>query len=284
MRDDTGERAAGPEDALRRSVDRPSEARVYDYYLGGASNFQVDRDFAQAQIARYPDMPLIARENRAFLQRAVRYLVAAGVRQFLDVGSGLPTEGNVHQIADEEAPGETRVIYVDRDPIAHTHAGRLLRESGDPARHVALRADLLDTADLWRQVTDTGLFDLSEPVALLLAAVVHFVPDERKPQDSVRWLQDQLAPGSFLVLSHATGEQLSTSQREAAEGVRSQYEEKAANPGVFRTRQEVAALFGDWPLVEPGLVWTPQWPDPASTRFQGDPARAFISAGVARRP
>ncbi|HEX9338496.1 MAG TPA: SAM-dependent methyltransferase, partial [Pseudonocardiaceae bacterium] len=100
-------------ESLRHSLDRPSEARVYDFYLGGACNFAVDREFGEAQITRYPDMPMIARENRAFLQRAVRHLVGAGVRQFVDIGSGLPTAGNVHQIADDAAPGSTRVVYID---------------------------------------------------------------------------------------------------------------------------------------------------------------------------
>ncbi|HEX4224843.1 MAG TPA: SAM-dependent methyltransferase, partial [Pseudonocardiaceae bacterium] len=113
---------------LRESENRPSEARVYDYFLGGAANFEVDREFAEAQIARYPDMPMIASENRRFLHRAVRYLAEHGVRQFVDIGSGVPTEGNVHQIAEEVLPGRCRVVYIDRDPIAHAHAQILLRE------------------------------------------------------------------------------------------------------------------------------------------------------------
>ncbi|HKN97824.1 MAG TPA: SAM-dependent methyltransferase [Pseudonocardiaceae bacterium] len=270
--------------SLRRSIDRPSEARVYDYYLGGACNFAIDREFGKAQIARYPDMPMIARENRGFLQRAVRHLVAAGVRQFVDVGSGLPTVGNVHQVADQVAPGRTRVVYVDHDPVAHSHAQLLLRKEGDPARHAALGADLLDTEALWDEVLGTGLILPGEPIGLLLVAMLHFVPDDRDPMRAVRWLRDQLVPGSYLVLSHATGEALPESARQAAERVRADYEEQATNPGVFRSRAEVAGFFGDWPLIEPGLVWTPQWPDPAAPGYTGDLARAFILAGVATKP
>jgi len=270
-------------ESLRNSLNRPSEARVYDYYLGGACNFAADREFGKAQIARYPDMPLIARENRSFLQRAVRHLVGVGVRQFLDIGSGLPTAGNVHQVADAAAPGETRVVYVDHDPIAQSHSQLLLRKEGDPARHAALWADLLDTAELWHQVSNTGLIDPAEPVGLLLVAMLHFVPDDRDPMRAVRWLQDRLVPGSFLVLSHATGEALPEKARQAAERVRADYEEQATNPGVFRSRAEVAALFGDWPLIDPGLVWTPQWPDVSAPNYEGELARAFILAGMARK-
>lgn len=270
-------------DLLRQSLDKPSEARVYDFYLGGDSNFATDREFGRAQIARYPDMPLIARENRAFLQRAVRYLVGAGVRQFLDIGSGLPTSGNVHQVADEVAPGRTRVVYVDHDPIAQRHAQLLLRKEGDATRHAALWADLLDTEALWDQVLATGLIAPSEPIGLLLVAMLHFVPDSRNPAEAVRLLRDRLAPGSYLVVSHATGEALPAAAQQAAERVRADYEEQATNPGVFRSRAEVAAFFGEWPLVDPGLVWTPQWPITSAPGYSGDLARAFILAGVASK-
>ncbi|HJP74674.1 MAG TPA: SAM-dependent methyltransferase [Pseudonocardiaceae bacterium] len=270
---------------LRESENLPSEARVYDYFLGGAANFEVDRAFAEAQIAKYPDMPMIASENRRFLHRAVRYLAEHGIRQFVDIGSGVPTEGNVHQIAEEVLPGQCRVVYLDRDPIAHAHAQILLREDGDHARHRALRADLLDTQDLWRQVNATGLIDFSEPVALLIVAVLHFIKDDRDPQQAVEFLRSKLAPGSYLVISHASGEDLSAGQQTAAERVRSDYESQAANPGVFRRRERIQEFFGGWPLLPPGLVWTPEWHDDSFVSgFTDDPARAFILAGVARKP
>ncbi|HEX3781080.1 MAG TPA: SAM-dependent methyltransferase [Pseudonocardiaceae bacterium] len=270
---------------LRDSENRPSEARVYDYYLGGAANFEVDRQFAEAQIARYPDMPMIASENRRFLHRAVHFLVESGIRQFVDIGSGVPTEGNVHQVAEQAFPGECRVIYIDRDPIAHAHAQILLREDGDPARHRALRGDLLETGDLWRRVTATGLIDFSQPVALLIVAVLHFIKPDREPEKAVEFLRSKLAPGSFLVISHASGEGLSSRQQNAAERVRSSYETQAANPGWFRPQHEIEEFFGGWPLEPPGLVWTPEWhTEKTVSGFTDNPARAFIMAGVARKP
>lgn len=277
-----GRKAA--EELLRESMTRPTEARIYDYYLGGACNFAVDRDFARAQIAKYPDMPMIAQENRAFLSRVVSYLLDHGIRQFVDIGSGVPTEGNVHQIADTQAPGAARVVYVDHDPIAHAHARLLLDRDGDPRRHAALLGDLVDTPALWSQIVDTGLIDLTQPVALLLVAVLHFVPDEREPLRAVRHLTAQLPPGSMLALSHATADGLPTTQRAAAEGVRSDYQDKATNPGVFRTREDISAFFGDWPLLAPGLVWTPLWHKGTTPTYTDDPARAFILAGLAHTP
>ena len=182
-------------------------------------------------------------------------------------------------------PGQCRVVYVDRDPIAHAHAQLLLRENGDHARHRALRGDLLDTQNLWWQVNSTGLIDFAEPVALLIVAVLHFIKDDQEPQKALEFLRSKLAPGSYLVLSHASGEGLSTGQRNAAERVRSDYESQAANPGVFRRRERIAEFFGGWPLVPPGLVWTPEWHDDNFVSgFTDDPARAFIMAGVARKP
>jgi O-methyltransferase involved in polyketide biosynthesis len=267
---------------LNASEGKPSEARVYDYYLGGAANFEVDRAFAEAAIARFPEIGMIARENRRFLGRAVRFLLDEGIRQFVDIGSGIPTVGNVHQIAEQHAPGAASVVYVDHDPIAHAHAQILLDRDGDPTRHVSLRADLLDTEELWRQVLDTRLVDLSQPVALLTVAVLHFVTEDKDPGSAMAWLRAQLGSGSYLVLSHATAEGLPAPAREAAERVRTSYEEEATNPAVFRSREQITALFGDWPLVEPGLVWTPQWRPDAGSEFAGDATRAFILAGVGK--
>lgn len=269
---------------LEQSLHKASEARVYDYYLGGASNFAVDREFAEQQLARYPDMRLIALENRRFLRRAVRYLLDQGVRQFVDIGSGIPTVGNVHQIAEQHAPGEAKVVYVDHDPIAEAHAKSLLSRDGDPNRHAMLRADLVDPG-LWQQVCDTGLVDPAEPIGLLLVAVLHFITPDREPEKAVAHLRAQLAPGSYLTLSHATSEGLPPEQQVVAEEVRVNYEKQATNPGVFRGRDELTELFGGWPIVEPGIVWTCQWRrEPEEPAFTGDPARSFVLAGVGHKP
>jgi O-methyltransferase involved in polyketide biosynthesis len=239
---------------LNASMSKPSEARVYDYYLGGAHNFAMDREFAEAQIAKYPDMRLIARENRRFLYRAVRYLVGQGLRQFVDIGSGVPTQGNVHQVAERAAPGEPRVVYIDIDPVAHAHTELLLNEDGDRARHRAVRADLCDAAELWRQVLATEVIDPEAPIALLMVAVLHFVTPDRNPDEAVEFYRDRLAPGSALVVSHATDEGLPAEQRAAMERVRADYASKATNAGWFRSRAELEPFFGGWPIVEPGAV------------------------------
>ena len=270
---------------LDSSTTRPSEARVYDYWLGGACNWAIDREFGDAAIARYPDMPMIAQENRKFLYRAVSHLLRRGVRQFVDIGSGIPTAGNVHQIADREKPGEARVVYIDHDPIAHAHATILLDEDGDPERHRALCADLLDVPGLWHQVLDTGVIDPSQPIGLLMVAVLHFIKPERDPEEAVAFYRNQLPAGSFLVLSHGSTEGQSTQTMADADKVRAAYEEKATSAGWFRSRAEIERFFGGWPLVEPGITWTATWSDgtiPAD--YTGDPKRAFILAGVAEKP
>lgn len=270
---------------LESSTSKPSEARVYDYWLGGACNWAIDREFAEQAIARYPDMPMIAQENRKFLHRAVSHLLRQGIRQFVDIGSGVPTAGNVHQIAERENPGEARVVYIDHDPIAHAHATILLDEEGDPDRHRALCADLLDYPTLWRQVLDTGVINPDEPIGLLMVAVLHFVKPDKNPEEAVAFYRDQLPAGSYLVVSHGSGDGLPKDLLAAAEKVRASYDENATSGGWFRSRTEIERFFGGWPIVEPGITWTATWSDGViAPDFTGDPARSFILAGIARKP
>jgi len=151
-----------PEDNDERldiSLNKPSSGRIYDYLLGGTHNYAIDRAFAEEQLKVTPDMRDGARLNRAFLGRAVRYAVERGIRQFVDIGSGLPTAGNVHEVADDAAPGECRVVYIDNEPVARAHAEILLENTADPRRHTAIDADFNEPAGLWQQVEDTGLID-----------------------------------------------------------------------------------------------------------------------------
>lgn len=278
-------RAKEMKELLDSSTSKPSEARVYDYWLGGACNWAVDREFGDAAIKRYPDMPMIAQENRKFLYRAVSHLLRRGIRQFVDIGSGVPTAGNVHQIAERESPGQAKVVYIDHDPIAHAHATILLDEEGDPDRHRALCADLVDYPDLWRQVLDTGVIDPAQPIGLLMVAVLHFIKPDRHPEEAVAFYRNQLPPGSFVVISHGSGDGLTPEQLAAAEKVRASYEENATSAGWFRSRSEIESFFGGWPIVDPGITWTASWSDgvlPAD--YAGDPARAFILAGIAEKP
>ncbi|HEX4700590.1 MAG TPA: SAM-dependent methyltransferase, partial [Pseudonocardiaceae bacterium] len=166
--------AADQEPAIPPGVDleHPSVARVYDFYLGGTANWAIDREFGKKVLARFPLLRPIAKANRLFLHRAVRHLVRQGVRQFVDIGSGVPTMGNTHQIADELAP-DCRVVYIDNEPVAVAHSQMLLDQNGDPERHAAINADLREPDELWQRVRDTDVLDLTQPVALLLVAVLH---------------------------------------------------------------------------------------------------------------
>ncbi len=263
-------------------LSRPSSGRVYDYWLGGTNNYAVDREFAEAQLARAPEIREAVRENRAFLRRAVRFAAAEGIRQFVDIGCGLPTQGSVHEVADEVAPGESRVVYIDNEPVAHAHAQILLEDTADPTRHRALAGDFFDGPDLWDRVLAEGI-DPREPVCLLTVALLHLLPSERKPETVLAYYRDQLAPGSLLLLSHACLDDGDAQTQEAFGRISDDYRTRTANNGTggLRSRAEIAELFGDFDLVEPGLVWLPQWRP--ETPFVGDPARSRAVAGVGRK-
>ena len=184
------------------------------------------------------------------------------------------------------APGEARVVYIDHDPVAHAHSSLLLERTGDPLRHHTLLADLLDAKRLWRGVLDTGAIDPNEPVGLLLVAVVHLIPDSARPGRAVSYYRDVLKPGSFLALSHGTTDGLDTGEKAQLAKVQKNYDAKATNPLLGRTREEILSLFGDWELMPPGLVWTPEWTDGVEVEpARGDiePARSRMLAGIARK-
>ncbi|OLB75879.1 MAG: hypothetical protein AUI14_20190, partial [Actinobacteria bacterium 13_2_20CM_2_71_6] len=191
-------------------INVPSAARMYDYYLGGAHNFAADRELAEQALRAMPDGRFLARTNRAFLRRAVRFLARAGIRQFLDIGSGIPTAGNVHEVAKQVTP-DARVAYVDIDPVAVSHAQALL--AADP-RTGALRGDLRRPDRILADPALGAIVDLDQPVAVLLLAVCHFVPDSDDPAGIIAQLRAALAPGSHLVISHGTDEGRSTEELE----------------------------------------------------------------------
>lgn len=230
-------------------LDRPNAARMYDYYLGGSHNFAVDRELAGRALEVWPDMPRSAQANRAFLRRAVRFLAQQGVRQFLDIGSGIPTVGNVHEIAQEVAP-DARVVYVDLDPIAVTHSSALL--APDP-RTTVVRADGTEPERLLTDPAVTAQLDLSRPVGLLMFAVLHFVQDAADPRGILRRYAALLAPGSWLALSHGTMEDAP----DTAAMVR--LYTGTPTPLRPRDRAEVTELLADVALVEPGVVFVPEW-------------------------
>lgn len=269
---------------LAESVDKVSVGRVYDYLLGGVHNYAVDQEFAERQIEHIPDIRDFARANRAFLRRAVRFAAESGIRQFVDIGSGLPTQGNVHEIADEVAPGQCHVVYIDNEPIAHAHAEILLEKTADPQRHRAIDADFLDGSKLWRRVLDTGLIDPEQPVALLAVALLHFMPEDTAPGETLADYLRRLPPDSLLALSHIHIDPDDAETLAATEQVENSYRKQANSPAVPRSRADITTFFDDLELVDPGLVWLPQWRPDGDEKHQDEPYRSHGLAGVARKP
>ncbi|GAA4698058.1 SAM-dependent methyltransferase [Phytohabitans rumicis] len=254
-------------------IERPSAARMYDYYLGGSHNFAVDRAAAQAMISVVPESPLIAQANRAFLRRAVRFLVEAGVRQFLDIGSGIPTVGNVHEIAQGLAP-ESTVVYVDIDPVAVAHSRQILRGNHQAA---AVQEDIRRPGRILDHPDVLKLIDFNQPVALMVVGVMHFVPDEDGPAELLDTLRAPLVPGSYLVLSAASGEGRPEQERsDAAEIYR-----RAGTPLAQRGRAAIAGFFDGYDLVEPGVVWVPEWRPDSPGSGEGAEGAIYIG-GVGR--
>ncbi|HET9138206.1 SAM-dependent methyltransferase [Actinophytocola sp.] len=257
------------------NLDQPSAARMYDYYLGGAHNFAVDREAAERAIAALPATIAGARTNRAFLQRAVRFLVETGIRQFIDLGSGIPTSGNVHEIAQQIEP-DTRVAYVDIDAVAVTHGQSVLAGN---KRTAFVHADLRDVDAVLESPDLRRVIDFSEPVGLLMVAVLHFVPDVDGLAGILTRYRDALPDGSYLALSHMS---MTGQPREFLERFEAVYA-NTANPVVLRSRDEIAALFEHYELVEPGVVTLPLWRPDGISYFTEDPERFPGFAGVARK-
>ena len=239
------------------------QARMYDYLLGGKDNYAADRAAIDAQLTIYPDVAFAARANRAFLGRAVRYLAAeAGMRQFLDIGTGIPTAGNTHQVAQEIAP-ESRVVYVDYDPIVLAHA-RALLTSGGPGATDYIHADLRDTSAILGRAAQ--LLDFSKPVAVTLIAILHAIPDSDDPHAIVARLMGALPPGSHLAISHIAADLIDAETRSGLDNLADQMIQQDFT---FRSGEQVARFFAGTDLVAPGLVrveeWRPEPGDPAGT-------------------
>jgi hypothetical protein len=247
-------------------------ARVYDYWLGGTDNFAADRDAAERVLAAAPGLRWRVRANRAFLGRAVRYLAAdAGIRQFLDIGTGIPAAGNTHEVAQRAAP-DCRVVYADNDPIVLRHAQSLLSGTAQGATGY-LQADLRDPGTILAQAAD--VLDFGQPAALMLIGVLHLIQDDEDPWAIVARLMAALPTGSYLAISHPAIDIHHTQAH--AQRV---YNERVATPQTLRTREQVARFFTGLELVEPGLVQVHQWrPDPADPA----PADAVSAHGAVAR-
>jgi len=247
-------------------------ARVYDYWLGGKDNFAADRAAAEQVIEVRPAIRTDVRANRAFLGRAVRYLAGpAGIRQFLDIGTGLPSADNTHEVAQSVAP-DSRIVYVDNDPIVLAHARALLTSSPDGVT-AYLEADLRDPETILARAGRT--IDLTQPVAIMLVAVLHHVPDSDDPYGLVARLRDAVPSGSHLVISHPA----SDVETEKVTEVARRYNASVVTGQTRRSAGEVAAFFGDWEILEPGVTQTPAW-RPAAPATGPVP----MWAGVARKP
>ncbi|MGQ0777616.1 MAG: SAM-dependent methyltransferase [Pseudonocardiales bacterium] len=252
-------------------VSRPSAARMYDYLLGGGHNFDADRRLAARVSGAHPGCWDIARLNRAFLRRVVLELSAAGVRQFLDLGSGIPTVGNVHEIAQRADPG-ARVVYVDHDPVAVAHC-ELILEGNDRAGVVL--ADLRDPDSIMASPTTQRLLDLDQPLGLLMVCAAHFVADEADPVGLLGRYRAALAPGSYLALSHLTADSAAAEMDALVEVMKG-----SKSPIHPRSRAQIAELFTGFELLEPGLVSVAEW-RPRSLGDGGDlPERDQVLAGV----
>ena len=255
---------------------RANIARVYDYWLGGSNNFRADQDAARAMIAIEPNIRAIARANRAFLGRAVRFLATeAGIRQFIDIGSGIPTGRNVHEVAQEAAPG-SRVVYADIDEVAVAHSRLLLEDNADTA---VIQADVREPDGILTAPETQLLIDLSQPVGLLLVSVLHFLDSSDDPWRVMAQLRDALAPGSYLVLSHGTGE----AKPDVAAAANTVYLSRVSAHGDHRSRAEILRFFDGFELVDPGLVYLTQWRPDDPAEEAADASRYWLLAGVGRR-
>jgi hypothetical protein len=260
-------------------IERPNAARMYDYLLGGSHNFAADRAAAEQLVRVMPEAVPLARRNRDFLRRVVTALVASGIRQFLDLGSGIPTVGNVHEVVQKLAP-DGRVVYVEVEPVAVQHIRALV---ADRPTVGAVHADLCDVDAVLGDPVTRDLLDPGQPVAVLLLAVLHFVPDSADPYGVVARYRDRCAPGSALAVSH--GSQQHQGERALA-GMRrgEQVYQRTATPFVNRDRDAIARFFDGYEMLEPGLVTLPRWRPDSVDDYEIDVDNFAALGGVGRLP
>ena len=256
-------------------------ARIYDYWLGGKDNFAADRQAAEQIIAYAPEIPRLARENREFLGRVVRFLTAAGIDQFIDIGTGLPTQGHVHEVLQAAAP-DARVAYVDHDPVVLAHARALLKDSD---RVTIVQGDLRDPDRILSDPLLLESIDMSRPVAVLLLAVLHLIGDDKQAMDAVARLRDAMAPGSYLAISHAVCDP--DNNNEGISKILKLYREgpmKGSKRQIQRSEDEVLAFFSDpdMEFVEPGLVELSAW-RPESAEPVDSAAPIWTIGGITRK-
>ena len=257
------------------ATDRPNPARMYDALLGGSHNFAADREAMRQAVAMVPDLPKVALGNRAFLRRAVRFMMAEGIRQFLDIGAGIPTVGNTHEIAHAIDP-QCRVVYVDIDPVAVTHANAMLK--GNPAA-IAVRGDLRHPEALLSDPQVREFLDFDQPIGVLLIAVLHMLSDAEDPRGVAATLRELVPAGSYVAISHlTTAHRPDDAARLGAHAV-----QRSRVPIFFRSYDEIAGFFDGLTVVEPGLVGLAQWRPESPDDVLEPPERSLGLAGVGRK-
>ena len=258
-------------------LDRPSSARIYDYLLGGYHNFEIDRMVAEKLLEIYPEARLGSQASRAFLRRVVNFLAGQGIDQFLDIGSGIPTVGNVHEVAQAANPA-ARVVYVDIDPVAVAHARAMLRDNPNAT---AIQADARRPDQILNHPEVTGLLDFSQPVAALLLLLLHAIVDDEEAHGIVRTIRNGLAPGSYLAISQAT---LDKAPPDIVEQTEKLYTGTTSS-SKYRSRADILQFFEGLELVEPGLVHIPLWrPEGPDDVFLECPERSLTCGGIGRKP
>ncbi len=269
-------------------LERPNAARIYDWFLGGTANWAIDRQFGEKAVRTFPMIKTVARVGRDFLGRGVRYLARNGIDQFLDLGSGVPTVGNVHEVASSVNPN-ARCLYVDVEPVAVAHSQILLEREGVAGRHAVLHGDLRDPADIWKRALDTGVLDPNRPVGLIMVGVLYFLgPDEPVAQTIQRYLS-LLPSGSYFLSSHLTSDGLAAmADAESRESIMEQYN-RSSTPIHLRSRAEFTEFFTGLELVEPGIVWMPEWhpeeiESKATRKLANDPSFTGHICGLGRKP
>jgi O-methyltransferase involved in polyketide biosynthesis len=268
-------------------LERPNVARIYDWFLGGTANWAIDREFGQRAVETFPMIKTVAKVSREFLGRGVGYLARNGITQFLDLGSGVPTVGNVHEVADSINPG-SRCVYVDIEPVAVAHSQILLERDGDTNRHAVIHGDLRNPAQIWAQAMDTGVLDPRQPIGLIMVGVLYFLAEEPSTHEVVAAYRDLLPSGSYLLASHLTDDGV---PKEGEDGSRDKIHEQykqSSTPFTYRTRDDFTRFFDGFELVEPGVVWVPEWhpeiaESKATKKVAHDPAYAGTFGGLGRK-
>lgn len=263
----------------------PSAARVYDFLLGGSANWAIDRKFAHRIRLNFPEITDMAATNRMFLSRVVRHLSRLGIKQFLDIGSGVLSTGNTHQIA----PG-SRVVYVERDPVSFAHGEVLLDEEGDPDRHAIINVSLCAVDEVWDEAMATGILDLEQPVGLLILSTLHEWQPEPDGSDlaaqSVAQHRIRLPFGSYLAVSHVTNEDIPWEIAPKLVELKHQCDDWLNTKVWCRPRSAIEALLGDFQVIPPGIVWTPIWhPEEADSTIPlaDSPSYAAVLGGVGQK-